>query len=160
MTESGRPSTGQTVTLRATASGLLLQHTNGMTPDGMSCVGERIDWQESVTMQDFWRISIATKSGAKGKEVAMVEENSILSALAHIVSIIVPIAGLILAGGKWIISRIEKGQGELKEALATQGETHKKDFKKLRRELKSKVDRDECAQYREGCLCGLKQKGK
>lgn len=90
-----------------------------------------------------------------------ITENSILSALAHIVSIVVPIAGLIIMGGKWIISRIEKGQGELKEALATQGETHKKDFKKLRRELKSKVDHDECAQYREGCLCGIKQqKGK
>ena len=88
-------------------------------------------------------------------------ENTILSALAHIVEIILPIAGLIFAGGKWIIGRIEKGQGELKEALACQGETHRKDFKKLRKELKSKVDRDECAQLREGCLCGYnKQKGK
>lgn len=91
----------------------------------------------------------------------MADENTILSALAHIVSIIVPIAGLMLGGAKWIISRIEKGQGELKTALAYQGETHRKDFKKLRRELKSKVDREECAQYREGCLCGIKQqKGK
>jgi hypothetical protein len=91
----------------------------------------------------------------------MVDENSILSALAHIVSIVVPIAGLMLGGAKWIIARIEKGQGELKDALACQGETHRRDFKKLRRELKSKVDREECAQYREGCLCGIKQqKGK
>lgn len=88
-------------------------------------------------------------------------ENTILSALAHIVEIILPIAGLIFAGGKWIIGRIEKGQGELKEALACQGETHRKDFKRLRKELKSKVDRDECAQLREGCLCGYKNhKGK
>lgn len=91
----------------------------------------------------------------------MVDDNSILSALAHIVSIIVPIAGLMLGGAKWIISRIEKGQGELKDALACQGETHKRDFKKLRKELKNKVDRNECAQYREGCLCSFKQqKGK
>lgn len=91
----------------------------------------------------------------------MAEENAILSAIAHIVAIIVPIAGLIFTGGKWIIGRIEKGQCELKDALACQGETHRKDFKKLRRELKSKVDREECAQYREGCLCGIKQqKGK
>lgn len=93
--------------------------------------------------------------------VEYVSDNTILESLAHIVAIVVPIAGLMLAGAKWIISRIEKGQGELKAALATQGETHRKDFKKLRRELKSKVDRDECAQYREGCLCGIKQqKGK
>ena len=90
-----------------------------------------------------------------------ITENSIIESIAHIVAIVVPIAGLMLGGAKWIISRIEKGQVELKEALATQGETHRKDFKKLRRELKSKVDRDECAQYREGCLCSLKQqKGK
>lgn len=88
-------------------------------------------------------------------------ESTVLSALAHICEIILPIAGLIFAGGRWIIGRIEKGQGELKEALASQGEVHRKDFKKLRKELKSKVDRDECAQYREGCLCGVKQqKGK
>lgn len=93
--------------------------------------------------------------------VEHVSDNIILESLAHIVAIVVPIAGLMLGGAKWIISRIEKGQGELKEALACQGETHRKDFKKLRRELKSKVDRDECAQYREGCLCGIKQqKGK
>ena len=93
--------------------------------------------------------------------VEHVSDNIILESLAHIVAIVVPIAGLMLGGAKWIISRIEKGQGELKEALACQGETHRKDFKKLRRELKSKVDRDECAQYREVCLCGIKQqKGK
>lgn len=84
----------------------------------------------------------------------------ILESIAHIVAIIVPIAGLIFTGGRWIIGRIEKGQGELKEALAIQGETHRKDFKKLRREMKQKVDREECAQLREGCLCGYKQKGK
>lgn len=88
-------------------------------------------------------------------------DTKILESIAHIVAIVVPIAGLMLGGAKWIISRIEKGQSELKDALACQGETHRKDFKKLRKELKSKVDRDECAQYREGCLCGIKQqKGK
>lgn len=89
-------------------------------------------------------------------------DTKILESIAHIVAIIVPIAGLIFTGGRWIIGRIEKGQGELKEALAVQGETHRKDFKKLRKELKQKVDREECAQLREGCLCGYnnQKKGK
>lgn len=87
-------------------------------------------------------------------------ENSVLSALAHIVAIVLPIITSVVGAVIWVVHRIERGQGDLKDAIAIQGQVHRKDFKKLRRELKQKVDRDECAQLREGCLCGYNKKGK
>lgn len=81
----------------------------------------------------------------------MADENSILSALAHIVSIIVPIAGLILAGGKWIISRIEKGQNELWKKYRKLSEIHRNEISRITNELSDKVNIAQCENFRRQC---------
>lgn len=79
------------------------------------------------------------------------DENSILSALAHIVAIIVPIAGLMLGGGKWIISRIEKGQNKLWKKYRKLSETHRYEIAEITNELAEKVNLSQCENFRQKC---------
>ena len=52
---------------------------------------------------------------------------------------------------KWIVYRIEKGQ---EQVIAE----HRRDFKRMKKELKKRVSRDECERIRAQCLCEEERK--
>ena len=70
--------------------------------------------------------------------------------IVEIVEIAGKVVSLILGFGaiaRWIVTRIERGQKAVIEE-------HRRDFKRLKKELKKRVSHEECRQNRENCpLC-------